>query len=269
MSHNKNPKKHQNDTTNDSKDPIQPTNISNIENEIHSPKESTNHSNAKSKDKTNNSFKYRFWFWIKTKKCIQIILVLTNIIMVIAFIVFGWIQSVQTKKAFKETFKSNVSNENHIRNDSIFRGRNTKIDLRPYVGISRFDINKIFKDSILVNVQIINTGKTPAYNISHIENIIVKMDIDSTIIKDIRNHKHVNSGFIGAGQRMIITFPIQSYKFDNITKYQIFTGKIPVYIIVHIIYNDIFNEYHFTQTCVRCYPGINNFEINEKYNDAD
>ncbi len=195
---------------------------------------------------------------------IQIIPTLTFCTLM-AYIIVNIGQSSQTRKAINRSDTANF----YTKQSLDFSREIAQKELRAYIGVFGLKTVKIGRDSILISAKIFNAGNTPAYNILHMEYIHINGEIDPVDIKNLDQQIHRGIGFIGVGNIIENVFPIQLYKIDIETTNNILLGRIPVYITIHIVYFDVFQQRHFTQVCVKSYPVRNVFEINDKYNDAN
>ena len=234
---------------------------------------------GKGSAKTNNTGKHKKanklksensrWKEIFHNEYIQFGLFIVNILMVGAFIIFGSIQRSQTKKTDYENGILAIK-------DTLARDRNVKRELRAYLSIKQF-MNVDFKPNTLMNydIEIINTGKTPAYNITFIARVIIlKNEPTPQHLKEIDNSSKSDgkTSCIGSNQTLSLTirngagynFPISQGEYNSVDK-----GMSQANLLGSIIYDDIFGEKHFTHFNVKYIPSSRFIFYNEKYNDAN
>jgi len=120
------------------------------------------HKSKKKAQKTSNPTnqtdkkKYKILIWwqsIERGNKIQIVLVILNIVMVGAFIIFSQKQIYKTKEALKLTRESiNLAKEN------------ARTELRAYI-ITQIDSIEALNDTFIIFLSEINVGKTPTYKL--------------------------------------------------------------------------------------------------------
>ena len=183
----------------------------------------------------------------------------------IAYIIVNMGQYSQTRKALNRSDTANF----YTKQSLDFSREIAKKELRAYVSINSYSQNKFNSGILGVVIEIINTGKTPTFNISF--KTIFELAVDSmnpNLVKKAAISKHENIDLVGAGQKHIIVTAINLNYYKSIYS-QIISGEKPIFLLVHIRYYDIFNELHITQSCVSYTFTDNAFIINDKYNYAD
>jgi hypothetical protein len=259
----------------------------------------------KLKKSTYDKVKNYFSHLIPGKNTARGIGVWLNITMLIAFIIFGWIQSRQTqtvindaeknmkrsdsanrdalkltKKAdsladesLKQSIKTDLRDSILAIKDTLARDRNTKTELRAYLEVNKFILsNDLLGQYAGIHVSLHNIGKTPAYNVSiadteYFDFPPINDNVSNAVV--IKPHQMI-AGIVGIDSSYI-TCPSHLMLYPGVWE-DIRNKKRTYYILGHMTYEDIFKQKHFTMFCVF----MNVFDYNTmrfstywKYNKGD
>jgi hypothetical protein len=156
--------------------------------------------------------------------------------------------------------------------------RFVKIDTRAYLNFKLTGVKVQPKDTIRVNYEVINSGKTPARYVYQFNTVFLcpknRIDSDNTttrtnvidsvaawIKKDIQENDKVG---IICGSNIILQYGIKSEWTISPEEQQ----SENVYVLGLIKYYDVFNEIHYTWFCLNLlFNG--NYIAYDKYNEAD
>jgi len=177
------------------------------------------------------------------------------------------------EESLKHSVKTDYDNGILAIKDTLASDRNTKMELRAYLAIDSMKIRNITINGIELILKIMNTGKTPAYNIVLVfagkpdGTGIYKKEMDELI----KHRSDTNAEMHGNGMSFTLEYTL--HLGDNpIVNQQIISGEKDFYIYGIIFYDDIFKIRHRTRFCYRFYnmPPLGCKYITYKYyNDGD
>ena len=223
------------------------------------------HKSKKKAQKTSNPTnqtdkkKYKILIWwqsIERGNKIQIVLVILNIVMVGAFIIFSQKQIYKTKEALKLTRESiNLAKEN------------ARTELRAYI-ITQIDSIEALNDTFIIFLSEINVGKTPTYKLR--KNVIFNTTefVDSEWVK-LKKLPKTTIDIGGSVHQASQNF----YPYKEISptpqfiKRLFYDRKFTIYMAVCVEYRDFWGDIHHTHS----YWGItpNTIITMNKYNDSN
>lgn len=151
----------------------------------------------------------------------------------------------------------------------------TKKELRAYVSFSEINLLYYIPDSIIKYcINIINNGKTPAYNITYWNSMYWCPKGQSNFITQeqiIIDSKHFinTSSNIGSGQMMQFEIPIKLIKGRFPDKIDIENMTTVLNFIGRFTYDDVFGNRHFSQYYIKFDAKTKGFGLNEKNNIAN
>ena len=168
--------------------------------------------------------------------------------------------------------------------DTQARDRNTKMELRAYLSIKDFNfISYNNNGSIVYQVIVVNTGKTPAYDIYPTGNVKIwdiskhgeitwcsgVWDKDWDKFKKVDFKKsHTPQDVKGGGLDIVFTCFVDN-NLSSQDSVDIVKGNHPLYVYGIIFYNDIFKTQHKIRFCRILDPASRSFFAYERYNDED
>jgi|ERR1035437_147191 hypothetical protein len=299
-----NPTNNNNESHDETNNPIFPPINKENRNPIYTNSNKENNRSSDKIQKRKNFIRliWRRWGDLKLESRIQIILTATTILILIAYIIAFKDQHIQTRRALiradtanfytrqslSETKKaidisnkalqlaihSDSLNEIFAIKDTLAKDRNTKRELRAYISIDNFT-NIIVQPNkpIEFKIVIINTGKTPAYKIDcWLYATLGSEQINQNIIANLKKKlttQGVGATSIGFNQMNDIFVHINEPFWNEMTYNKITSKESLFNILGQISYSDVFNERHITQFCIKYSPTGNNFHFNTKYNYAN
>jgi hypothetical protein len=143
-----------------------------------------------------------------------------------------------------------------------------KIDNRAYINLHSLEFSINENDSIKINWNYINSGKTPARYVfeSAIITIESKLDSGATVLNNIMNSRDLIGTIIGNG----LTISKDQFGWMISTKEwkEINSQQEQIFFLGLIKYYDIFNKIHHTWFCFNIHTD-KTFSAYYKYNEAD
>lgn len=180
-----------------------------------------------------------------------------------------------SEQALIHSVKSDSTDSIMTIKDTLARERNTKRELRAYIVITKFSFITVKKDIIAWMVEVINTGKTPAYKMTGASNY--KPGGTGVYDKEMKEIKTSDNPvyFRMQGNGINDTLMFGGYGNLNITDEKIAKikrGDMTLYIYGYITYFDVFGGKHKTRFCYESLPELNSqiiFTRYPRYNDGD
>jgi hypothetical protein len=229
---------------------LSPENLEN--NATEKPKDKKSKSYPK-RDKNSKEYKtliLRFREWTKRDK--DILMFITQVFLVIGSFASVWIIYYMTSKQIDKTEQMN------------------KPEMRAYISVSKADFFKFrVGDQIKMNINITNTGRTPAHHISWTGIVVVNNIQEDSIANIISRTPHEENFSLGGTVPFIQKQIMKGYVLQQSDSLGIIKGTIPFYVIGEFVYEDIFGEKHFTHYC-QLFDAVNNsFYMYGHYNDTN